>query len=517
MPTLPKTAREENAKISTGKLMAVSALSGGLLVLAFPRGNLFPLAWLGLIPWLILLPRLNFRQAALSSLGLGLCFFGGLLYWVVIFGFLPWLLLSAVEAVFVLAAGMGIWLLRERPAFWRIIGTASLWTFFEWLRGQGGFGFPWGMLGYSQSLWLGLIQVAAVTGVPGVTFLLVLHNAAWAEALGRRESPRLRRALALAVVWLLAAAVLLAGGILQTPGGGRQIKVAVIQPSYRAPQWEDSNEGWQEVDIPPYLADLEKLISAAGREKPDLIILPESALPLALNQEPWLQEWTKQIVRETSAWLLLGAAYQNQKEYNSAYLFSPRGELKGRYAKVQLVPFGEYVPGRHWLPGLRYYPIRADDLTPGKGCSPLTAGPVKIGVNICFESIFPYISRRLTANGAELLVVITNDGWFRRTAAPAQHEQIAVFRAVENHRWLARAAATGISCFISPQGEIAPELALYRSGFLTKTLFLASETTRYRRGGGDGFILLVGLLAGLSFLAGRRPGSGGFSQLAGQG
>jgi apolipoprotein N-acyltransferase len=504
MPTPQKTkSLPEESPISSAKIFAVSALSGGLMILSVPRFNLFPLAWVGLIPWLLLLPYLNFRQAALSGLSLGLVFFGGLLSWVGIFGYLPWLLLAGGEAVFVLAAGMGIWLLRARSSFWRIVGTASLWTVFEWLRGQGAFGFPWGMLGYSQSHWLALIQVVSLTGVPGLTWLLVLHNAAWAEFFRRQEIPFKSRALYPVVVGLLLGAVLVGGGYLNRPNSGREIQVAVIQPSYREPGWDDISEGWSEIDVTRYLKVLDKLIQTAAASKPDLIILPESALPLALNQEPWLQAWVRESARETSAWLLLGAIYQTEREYNAAYLFSPRGELAGCYEKNQLVPFGEYVPGRNWLPGLQYYPIREDDLAPGKSFAPLAAGPSRLGVSICFESIFSHISRASVRRGANLLVVITNDGWFKRTAAPAQHEQIAVFRAVENRRWLARATTTGISCFISPRGRIRQELGLYQSGFLLKPLSLEPGTTFYSRRG-DWFVGFAGLLALLSCFGGKR-------------
>jgi apolipoprotein N-acyltransferase len=503
MPTPQRTkSLPEESQISSAKIFAVSALSGGLLILAFPRFNLFPLAWVGLIPWLILLPYLNFRQAALSGLSLGLVFFAGLLSWVGIFGYLPWLLLAAIEAIFIFLAGLGIWLLRARPPFWRIVGTASLWTVFEWLRGQGAFGFPWGMLGHSQSPWLGLIQIASLTGVPGLTFLLVLHNAAWAEFF-RWESPFKIRICYPLAVGLLLAAMLWVGGGLNKPESGQRIKVAVVQPSYREPGWEDVIEGWSEIDVTRYLALLKQMILAAAEKKPDLIILPESALPLALNQEPWLQAWVRESARETSARLLLGAIYQTEREYNAAYLFSPRGEPAGRYDKVQLVPFGEYVPGRNWLPGLQYYPIRENDLAPGKSFAPLAAGSCRLGVSICFESIFSHISRASVRRGANLLAVITNDGWFKRTAAPAQHQQIAVFRAVENRRWLGRATTTGISCFISPRGKIKRKLDLYRSGFLLQTLALETGETFYRRHG-DWFVGFAGLLAVLSCFGGKR-------------
>ena len=484
-----------------------TALSAGLLVLSFPRLGIFPLAWIALVPWLGISRKLPLRQALLASLGLGFFYFGGLLYWVALFGCVPWLLLSLFQSFFIAAAGLGVWLCRHLNRWWRILAAASLWVVFEWLRGRGPFGFTWGWLGYSQSPWRGLIQIVSVTGVPGLSFLIVLHNAALAEGLRFGETRLIRRLVPLGAAWGLILLVALFGRCRAEALArvSRSLKVSIVQPAAREPRPEDIGHFWPKEDLRQEQALLKALTQEAALQRPELIVWPESAVPAVLNGDEALLSWVGEMAREGGCWLLLGAAYGDRagNMYNSAYLLSPEGRLAGHYEKVQLVPFGEFVPGRNWLPGLRYYPIREYDLAAGSGFHTLQGGRNRLGVSICFESIFPHISRSFARQGANLLVIITNDGWFRRTAAPAQHRQMAVFRAVETGRWVARAALTGISCVISPRGEILQELGIYQRGVLTERVGAGEGLTFYTRRG-DWFIALCGLLAAAGIVQSLR-------------
>jgi apolipoprotein N-acyltransferase len=215
----------------------------------------------------------------------------------------------------------------------------------------------------------------------------------------------------------------------------------------------------------------------AAAAHPDLIIGPESAMSWSLDTNNAAFPKVGELAREAKTWLLLGSQYQDEARntYNSAYLFSPAGKIAARYDKVQLVPFGEFVPGRNWLPGIRYYPVREFDFAAGKSFAPLSMNSQKLGVAICFESIFPQISRALINEGAEFLVIITNDGWFGQTAAAAQHRQMAVFRAVETRAWVARAASSGISCIIAPSGRIMQEIGLQKKGIISAEIWSRGE------------------------------------------
>ncbi len=466
-----------------------------LLVLSFPRFSIFPLAWVALVPWLVVLPRLSFKRALLSSVTFGFVFFAGLLYWIALFGYLPWVLLALVQGLFVTAAGICIWLYRRLSTTGRMISSAATWTVFEWLRGFGPYGFTWGWLGYSQSPWIDLIQIVCITGVPGLSFLILLHNAAVAGFFVPSSGGMRRRLTPLISVWVIILALTLFGrfGPINPKWSKTALKVAILQPSPREPREEDVGRFWTEEEVALQQENLEGLTREAAALHPELIIWPESALPAVLNTSEPLKTWAAEIARKGEAGLLLGAAHEDEAEntHNSAYLLSPEGEFLDRYDKVQLVPFGEFVPGRNWLPGLQYYPIRGYDLTPGEGFHKLRLYPwLDLGVSICFESIFPHIFRHSLP---DLWVIITNDGWFKRTAAPAQHRQAAVFRAVETRRWVLRAASTGISCVISPRGEITKELELYQRGVLEEEVKVQEDVTLYHRFG-DWFVVLAAAL-----------------------
>ena len=498
LPKQHELELEEGQNSSRTMLLTVllpAAVSALLLIAAFPRPGWFPLAWVALVPWLVSLPRLDFRQAALSSLTLGMLFFAGLLYWVALFGVVPWLLLALVEALFILAAGIVIWHGRNLPGWLKIPVTAAAWTVFEWLRSLTAYGFPWGWLGYSQSPWLSIVQLASLTGVPGITFLIVLSNAALAE-LFRPRRRLVGRLAPLLGTWALIGFVATVGHFCQqvVSDSGSQIPVTIVQPNNR-----DLIPGeygtWQDADLHQERAALEQLTPAVARTKAKLTIWPESSLPIAINQDLTIELWTSEMARRTGGWLLLGGALGDDKgnTYNSAYLLSPAGKFLDHSEKVHLVPFGEFVPGRNWLPGIKNYPVRDFDLTPGKQLKTLAAGNHRLGVSICFESIFPVIARTQVRQGANLLVVMTNDGWFKGTAAAAQHQQMAVLRAVETRRAVARAALTGISCFITPEGRVTQQLGLNRRGLISDYVRVEKGQTPYVRYG-DWFVALSALI-----------------------
>ncbi len=170
------------------------------------------------------------------------------------------------------------------------------------------------------------------------------------------------------------------------------------------------------------------------------------------------------------------------------------------------MPFGEFVPARKYLPLLANYRVTPMDVTPGRGFNLLDGGPCRIGVAICFESTFPYISRTLTASGAQLLCVITNDVWFGRSAAAEQHAEMSVLRAVENRRYLLRGAATGVSCIIDPRGRVLEGLPIFEQGSISATVECLGGKTFYTRHG-DWFayamLLLVGLACAVAIGKGR--------------
>jgi len=474
---------ERRRSASFGATLGLCALSGAMLALCFPPAGLWFLAWVALVPWLVALRTGSGWGAVIGSWVGGFVFFGILLYWLGLFGVSVWAIACLLLAVALMLWGVLVrWTGRLGPAL-RVLGAAVLWCGVEWGRGLGQFGFTWGWLGYSQSPALAMLPVARVAGTLGLSFLIVLVNAVAAEAvagLRRGESAPGWGTRVVAVVGVAALCVLGARSWADGRGGpsGPRVRVAIAQGSAHGElRAEDVNvpltaeESKRALDI--YVA---LTLEAAG-DRPVLVVWPESVLPGIPYEEPQVAERVGDAARKLGAWLVAGGPYRDERgrPRNSAYLFSATGTLRDRYDKVQLVPFGEYVPGRTWLPFLDRYNVRDEDFAPGTMHRVMQAETTALGPMICFESIFPSISWQLVERGAQVLVIITNDAWFGRTAAAEQHRQIAVLRAVESNRWVIRGASTGISSIIAPNGRVVAEAGLFDRDWISADIVLANR------------------------------------------
>lgn len=295
------------------------------------------------------------------------------------------------------------------------------------------------------------------------------------------------------------------------------LRVAVIQGSAHGPLLaENVNKPMTAEEEKRTLDTYEALTRKAAARRPALVIWPESTLPDAPERDPLIADRLSQVVRRAQVWLLVGGPYVDSRgrTANSAYLYSPSGNQVARYDKVQLVPFGEYVPTRQWLPFLSRYHVREVDFARGAVHRVLQAGTVAIGPMICFESIFPQISWLLAGHGAQVLVVITNDAWFGHTAAAAQHRQIAVLRAVETGRWVVRGASTGISSIISPDGLIVAEAGLYKQAALSADIRLVTSPQPGPRWGPVFAWCVFGLAIAFVIAPGALPRSRGKGRAA---
>ena len=496
--------------------------TGFLLFLSFPgSAGLWPLAWVALVP--LLLAVRGVRPAAAARLGLlaGMVHYVSLLYWIIIvlgkYGNLPlWisipallllaLYMSAYMALFCAIINLA-WKRQEVLVVW--LGPL-LWVGLDHVRSFLFSGFPWQDLAYSQYKALLLIQIADLTGHSGITFLIVLVNAVtaflfilWradrsADAAGMQQgfTLRLRRAWFYAilpaifiVVTVMAYNVFRYRQVSDLIANSTKMKMAVVQGNIEQDQKWSPSMRLATIDIYTHLS-----AQAIARENvpPALMIWPETALPFPVSDNPYFNRLKSVLPSEQKVWLLSGAPFykevsvknmaQERKvlSYNSAYLITPAGGIGGRYDKQHLVPFGEYVPLSDYLPLPGPLVENIGNFSSGKAVGPLILENAAIGVLICFESIFPKLARNWTSNGANLLVNITNDAWFGRSSAPWQHLSMAVLRAVENRRSLARSANTGISATITPLGRTTGISPLFQSFYLvaelpllqTKTLFV---------------------------------------------
>ncbi|TLM61161.1 MAG: apolipoprotein N-acyltransferase [Deltaproteobacteria bacterium] len=467
--------------------------AGGLLALAFPRPDLDWLAWGALVPLLLVMHRRPFR----SGFTAGLVFFAAILYWVNIvmttygkmhplFSVIAWLLLSAYLALFFAAATWTACRLKESCGYAYSLTLPVVWVALEFLREFLLTGFPWASIGYSQHDSARLLQSADLFGVYGLGYLLVLVNAVAAEWLLARRRPRGRRPLAAAAV----AAVLLAAawGYGQWRLGGDpdrrddRLKIAVVQGNI--PQDVKWLPEFQQETVAIY-RDLS--LRAAREAQPGLIIWPEAATPFFYQEGGKLAAEVTKLPQEAGAALLFGSpAYRKEpggvRYLNSAYLLDADGREKGRSDKIHLVPFGEYVPLKRFLPFIDKIVVGIGDFSPGT-INPLPLDGHKLGVLVCYEAIFPELAREWVRQGSGLLVNITNDAWFGNSSAPWQHLAMVRFRAVENRVWVARAANTGISAFIAPSGRLHAATGLFVPAAATVEVGLGARPGLYARMG----------------------------------
>lgn len=489
-----------------------AAVSGGLLALAFPRPAWSWLAWIALVPLLLVMDKRPFRSGFVA----GLTFFAAILYWVNIvmttYGHLhpvlsviAWLLLAAYLALFFGTATWAACRLKTACGYSFSLTLPVLWVALEFLREFLLTGFPWASLGYSQHDHILLIQSADLFGVYGLSCLLVLVNAVIAEWLLARKLPKRHRPAAALTATIVLIAGILGYGFwrLDTDPDYRsdQLKVTVVQGNI--PQDVKWQPDFQQETVRIY-RDLS--LTAARTEKPGLIIWPEAATPFYYQDANKLSEIVTDIPRQAGAALLFGSpAYRKEpgglRYLNSAFLLDRDSKEKGRSDKIHLVPFGEYVPLKRFLPFIDKIVVGIGDFSPGT-INPLPLNGHKLGVLVCYEAIFPELAREWVRQGSGLLVNITNDAWFGNSSAPWQHLSMVRFRAVENRVWIARAANTGISAFITPSGRIQSETPLFEKTFATVNVGLGARPGIYARTGD--LIPILFLIVSIVWLAQTR-------------
>jgi len=457
-----------------------------VMALAFPRTDWSLTPWFALAPLLAVATIRAPRTAFFWGWASGTVFFLVLLRWLQftfqVYSEIPWPLVYG--PVLLLAAYCGIWtgavawlvswVSERRSAALALAMAPFFWVAAEWLRGHLFGGFPWGTLGYSQYLRLRVIQIAELTGVHGVSFMLLAVNAALAACMVLRWRGAVT---GLAAAGVLLAATLAFGGVrlaepTPTTAMGR---VAIIQPSIEQPlKWEPRHT-LETLEI--YFA----LLRRVGEQHPQLIVWPETAAPTILRRDPALIERLRSASAELGVPMLVGSIDEVDGRFrNTAFLLTAQG-IVGRYDKIHLVPFGEFLPLSGVLGFVRGWAQFIAELEAGSRAVVFKAPPAPFGVVICYEGIFPDLFRQFVRDGALLMVNMTNDGWFGRTSGPEQHLSMYPFRAVEHRVSIVRAANTGVSAFIAPNGMIVRRLNLFERGVMTERVPLRTRHTLFTR------------------------------------
>ncbi len=498
------------------RLLVLPVASGMLLTLSFPRYDFESLAWIALVPLLLAIRGASWKAAFGQGWLTGLVFFAGTLSWVInamyeygrvplIISFLVMLLLAGYCALFV---GLFTAIL-SRIKDWRGLTPVwiapLLWVVLELVRAHLFSGFPWALLGYSQFHNLSLIQIADVTGVYGVSYLLVLVNALVArivEAIISRTTahdpdypislPWITAPLAAAVIVLVVAYGHWRLSPQTDAGMDHTVRIGLVQPNINeAHKWD--------VLYRRETMDRHERLTAQVVQGADLVIWPEASTPFLFDVETAYRDEVLTFVRDHGVPLLFGSpALANRTDdqprlTNSAYLVSGDGTVLDRYDKVHLVPFGEYVPLKMVLFFLDKLVVGIGDFVPGPGPRVMSGPGGQFGLVICFEVIFPDLVRQFVDQGADYMVTITNDAWFGDSSAPYQHFAMVVFRAIENRIAFARAANTGISGFIDAEGHILRTTEIFVEGALSGEIRTGGPRAFYTANG-DLFAYGCGIL-----------------------
>ena len=501
--------------------------------MAFPIAIAVLGTWFGFanpayrLPGLILLFPLAMAQMALAAPTPGKAAKAGLLagtlgalgvlYWTAIpiryYGDLPWLLALPTPVLLSLAMGAYVALFAAllQPAAHRLaplpfgLYAGALWTLTEIARGTLFTGFPWLNLTAALAPWPFAVQGASILGAYALAGLFT-SCMAWLAA-GRFVRPT-----ALMGVLILAGLAVFGNLELNRPlPEGPKIRVGIAQGNVdQSLKWDPA---YQKATVDTYLGLSAELVKDAA---PGLVVWPETAMPFYFQDGDALAASVARFAREHGVPLVTGApAYTRTGDgytlYNRVYLVTPDGAAPPSYDKSHLVPFGEYIPLGEYLPFLSKLAHGVGDFEPGRNAAPLRHGDLALGILICYEAIFPELAQADVASGANLLINVSNDAWFGRSSAPAQHLDLAALRAVEQGRFLIRATNTGISAVIDPRGRVLARSGLFTAESLTygETALLTDQTFFHRHRGlihwtCAGIAALLGTLAALSAPR-RRP------------
>lgn len=481
-----------------------SFLSGIVLALAFPKFDLHFLAWIAFVPLVWLIQARTPRQAFVYGFASGMGFYLCTVYWVVhtiglysnippLIAVGPLLLMCMILASYMGAFAAGLRFYQQCGGTIVLIGPV-LWVTLEWLRSFFFIGFPWVSLGYSQYSHLDLMQFVEFTGIYGVSALVIFVNISIFALFSPSQTQR----------GLLVLSVIVLVGGLSLWGTWRRSQLAALPSSHHLRVGLIQGNMTQDTKWNPYFQEetmvrYEKLSRAAVAQGAELIIWPETAAPfyfqspLPINmpdreREIAYRERLLRLATELQTPILFGSPAfkvegQQVSMFNRAYLLSSTAEVLGSYDKIQLVPFGEYVPFHSLLFFLDKLVVGIGDFAAGTNTTVFELPKVKFGVLICYEGIFPALTRRFASQGAELLVNITNDAWFGRTSAPYQHLVMEAVRAIENRVPLVRAANTGFSAVVTIDGEIKTRSNLYETTFLVEDLAWPQVKSFYARYG----------------------------------
>ena len=490
-----------------------SCLAGILLVLAFPRYDFTGLAWVGLVPLLLSLNYKNKSYSFLLSLLTGIIFIGGIFNWILVVS--GYKLYHHAILVFYLALYFGFFgliftfLAKRLGQTFAFLSGPFVWVALEYFRSNLSFlALPWALLSHSQHQYIPVIQIASITGSYGISFLIVLVNSVLAiniiGFLGRLGWLQLtiadlptRKEISLATlitIALITITLVYGRTTVSKPKNAKSIKISVLQGDI------EQSKKWDPIYAKTIMKTYTDLSREAAKDKPVLIVWPESATPGFILKKMTFLNQMNLLIRETKVHYLIGSSeypkfqkvpIEYGKGGNSAVFFSPESKVLGQYFKRYLVPFVEYIPFEEsfkW-PSFIVPEGRTSWEIEGKEFTLFEINGAKFGVVICWESLFPDQFRQFVKKGANFMLNISSEAWFGISAFQYQILAATKLRAVENRTFIARAGNYTISCFIDPYGRIVDRVTseedgeIFVRGVLTGTVIPMQEDTIYTRHG----------------------------------
>jgi len=464
-----------------------ATVSGLLFALAFPPRGWVLLLPLSLVPWLVALSREESRARALvSGFLFGIAYWCASIPWIVyvvtrfggqrgVMGVVCLVLLAAILAEWPALVAWGAVACAPPDSGWRLAAFPLLWMASEHARSFVYGGFPWNLTAnalYAHPVWL---QSAALWGAYGVGALVVTVSALLAFGLARRRAAALIAAMA-----VVAAVGLVGAWRLARPEAGVSeslLRVALLQPNL-------SQEGRVRGSEAQGYRTVIEMARQAASDGPDLVVLPESALPVYWDASPTLRRDLSEVAGRSRVLFNDVEQEPDGRYYNAARLVGPNGPIGAAYRKVHLVPFGEYVPLPKLFFFVRQVSSEIGEFTAADRPTILIDGNVKIGMGVCYEILYSGLVREEVGRlGANLLVTISNDSWYGRAGAQEQHLAGAVLRSVETRRDLLRAAITGITAIVDGVGRIQGELPADRAATLRGTARLRAADTLWTKWG----------------------------------
>jgi len=519
-------------------------LSSFLFVLSFPTFDLGFLAWVGLLPLFIAIKGKSLKYSFLLSFVCGFLFFVGIFHWILQvpkYTLLHHALLGVHLGSYFGFFGLSFNFISTR---WGIIpalfSSPFIWVSLEFIRSNLSFlALPWTLIAHSQHQYPTIIQIVSLSGTYGLSFLIVMVNsgltslvwplvhhphphpppskgegmgrsfASFASKVGGGKRPSSSLSLLITTASLVILTLLYGYLIISQPISGNRIKVSLVQGNIeQIKKWD-----------PRYAREImqiyAELTQEATKDQPALIVWPETATPGSINQDFRLHMEVINIARKAGTYLLLGSAQHQKftekvtrgfKYLNSAFLIDPGTKLvrRQRYDKVRLFPFGEYLPYKEVIPWSYINVRESSGYVAGKEYTVFNHPDFRFGVTICWENVFPDLFRQFVKSGAQLMINITNEAHFGKTAASHQLASMSVFRAVENRIYVVRCANTGVSCIIDPYGRIIDRVKdekgqdIFIRGVMSGWVIPLDSKTIYTRYG-DWFVW-VAMIGSIMFL-----------------